>query len=93
MSENVQKSLEFTNSFFGIVFMVEAALKITGLGRDYFKVGWNVFDLTIVIMSSCISGFSYLSGGESSYGVVINALRICRVFKMLKKFKKLQIIY
>ena len=40
------------NLVFVVIFTIEAALKLLGLGpRYYFHVNWNKFDFSIVILS------------------------------------------
>lgn len=36
---------------FTFIFTVEAIIKIIGMSKEYFKVGWNIFDLLIVACS------------------------------------------
>ena len=36
---------------FTVIFTVEAIIKITALSKEYFSVGWNIFDLVIVALS------------------------------------------
>jgi hypothetical protein len=33
-----------------VVFLVEAIIKIIGLGKGYFKEGWNVLDFSILVI-------------------------------------------
>lgn len=56
------------------IFMVEIATKLFARGGDFFRKGWNIFDL-IIIGTSLIPG----SGGLS----VLRALRILRLFRVL----------
>jgi hypothetical protein len=37
------------NYTFASIFTLEAFLKITAMGKDYFKESWNKFDLGIVV--------------------------------------------
>ena len=37
------------NYAFAAIFNIEAFLKIIGLGANYFKNSWNIFDFLIVI--------------------------------------------
>jgi hypothetical protein len=45
----VTKTTEGINFFFSAIFTVECVIKILGLGKHYFKDGWNIFDFIIVI--------------------------------------------
>jgi hypothetical protein len=41
----------FLNYFFTGIFIGEAIARITALGTFYFRVGWNVFDFLVVVLS------------------------------------------
>jgi voltage-gated sodium channel len=36
---------------FAAIFAIEAVVKMIGFGYRYFKDGWNIFDLVIVIIT------------------------------------------
>ncbi len=65
--------------FMGI-FMAEMFLKIFALKGKFFKSGWNVFDLIIVIISSLpfMSAF-----------IVLRTFRLFRLFKYVNRFSKI----
>ena len=42
---------EISNYIFAAIFTLEAIIKITALGKVYFKDNWNVFDLVIVFLT------------------------------------------
>lgn len=65
--------------FMGI-FIVEMFLKIFALKKKFFKSGWNIFDLTIVVISST----PYLSSL-----IVFRTFRLFRLFKYVSKFAKM----
>lgn len=62
------------------VFIVEMLLKIIALKKKFFKSGWNIFDLTIVAISSLpvLSSF-----------IVFRTFRLFRLFKYVSKFAKM----
>lgn len=62
------------------VFIVEMLLKIMALKKNFFKSGWNIFDLTIVVISSLpvLSSF-----------IVFRTFRLFRLFKYVSKFAKM----
>ena len=41
----------FLNYIFTGIFIVEAVIRLIAMRFDYFKLGWNVFDFTIVVFS------------------------------------------
>ena len=82
-------ALDVLNYIFTAAFAVEALIKIGALyPRRYFSSGWNVFDFIIVVTS--ILGAILQSGTGSS---AFRALRICRVFRMVKKWKSLNTLF
>ena len=56
--------LETLGNIISVVFMVEMALKLTGLGcANYWADGWNKLDGTIVILSAVDMGLTILLSG------------------------------
>lgn len=80
------------NIVLGIIFFVEAALKIIALGpTEYFAVGWNILDFLIVCGS--IASFIVLGVTGSGVGLIVNLIRMLRigkVFRLIKALKSLQ---
>jgi len=71
--------ISITNKYFTFFFSLECVLKLTGLTwRNFSKVGFNIFDLVIVIFSVIELGISEESGG------VISALRAFRLLRLIK---------
>ena len=62
------------------VFIVEMLLKMFALKKKFFKSGWNIFDLTIVAVSS-LPVLSSL--------IVFRTFRLFRLFKYVSKFAKM----
>ncbi len=62
--------------FMGI-FIVEMLLKIVAMGRGFFKSGWNVFDLLIVIISSVPLASAF---------IVLRTFRLFRMFKFIHRW-------
>ena len=50
-STDFDTALLVINTFFTVVFLVEAILKLIGLRRAYFNDPWNVFDFIVVVIS------------------------------------------
>ena len=87
--------IEMVNYIFMVIFTLEAILKITAMGRNYFKESWNIFDFTVVVLTAIILGITWLGVG-GNLGVtstILRSLRIGRIFRLVKKAKKLQIIF
>lgn len=79
---------------FNIIYTIEATIKIIAFGREYFNDGWNNFDLVIVIsawLGMIINSIDGLDIGSTTK--VIRAFRISRIFKIIKKYKNLRILF
>lgn len=71
-------ALNTMNTIFVVIFAVEAALKLSGLGfKYYFHETWNKFDVFIVIIS-------LISLDSTLFSVNFTALRIIRVARLLR---------
>ena len=78
--ENSKQVLDIFNLIFNTIFIIEAFLKIVGLGaKDYFKAKINCFDFLIVLFS--IMELLMDGGGGVS---ALRAFRLFRVFKMAR---------
>lgn len=87
--------LETINEVCSAIFIAEATLKITALGRAYFRSKWNRFDFTIVL--GLIIGFILkltINDAElaSSISSVISLLRIGRLIRLIRLVKSLRLI-
>jgi hypothetical protein len=51
MSPEYAEAIDLFNNIFTFVFAGEAAIKLIGLGSNYFKKGWNRFDLFVVLVT------------------------------------------
>ena len=90
----IPKYLFYVNTFFNIVYTIEAVLKLIALGKDYFDSGWNIFDFTIVVATwteEIIKLFIELNLKSST--AVIRTFRVGRIFKLLKKNKNLRVLF
>lgn len=87
--------LEAINYFFMIVFTIEAILKIIAMKGAYFRDSWNLFDFTVVVLTAVILGVKFLGFGSNlaMMSTMLRTLRIGRVFRLVKRAKKLQIIF
>eukprot|EP01064_Diplonema_japonicum_P027866 TRINITY_DN4146_c1_g1_i1.p1 TRINITY_DN4146_c1_g1~~TRINITY_DN4146_c1_g1_i1.p1 ORF type:complete len:1687 (+),score=370.93 TRINITY_DN4146_c1_g1_i1:73-5133(+) len=75
------------NIIFTIVFTLEAALKLYGLGvKTYFADGFNTFDLLIVVLS--LIDLLFIRGGANVS--IFRTFRVLRVLKLAKAFPTLQ---
>ena len=96
-SPTYDDNLTNVNYMFTAIFILEAILKITGIGLlNYWADGWNKFD-SFVIVSSLIdiavslvgTSLSFLRIGPQLIRVV-RVLRVTRLFKLVRKLKGIQ---
>jgi len=86
--------LENVNIVFNIIYTIELFIKLTAFGATYFSDGWNNFDLVIVVaawlglIANSIPGLDI-----GSLTTVIRSFRISRIFKIIKKYKNLRILF
>jgi len=81
------KTLDIANVMLWAIFLVEATVKIIGLGpKVYFKEGFNVFDFIIVLISGIEMS---IGGGALSVLRTFRLLRILKVFAMSPGLKQL----
>lgn len=82
---------DYYNYFFGnilyvldklcmAIFIVEMILKLYAYKEKFFSSKWNVFDLSVITISS----FSY-----ASYFIVLRTFRLFRFFKYINRFSQL----
>ena len=51
MTPKTEFGIEIVNYICTAIFILEAIIKLTATGKNYFRSGWNIFDFTIVIAS------------------------------------------
>lgn len=82
------------NLVFGVIFTIEAIMKIIAYRRNYFRDAWNKFDFTVVILTwlvLIILQFE-LPFDVSILGMIARTLRIGRVFRLSKRVQAIQVI-
>ena len=83
--------MEILNYFFTGVYTFEMIIKMTALGKTYFKDGWCIFDFIIVISAWIgILLLEIFTIDIGSITTIIRSFRIARVLKLIKKAKALQ---
>ena len=102
-SVQLKRALESTNFVFTVIFILEAILKIIGLGpRAYWSDNWNVFDFVIVSISIIEFIFDLIANGGTngdSNGFtgsalsVFRSMRLMRAFKLLGKFDTMRRLF
>lgn len=86
--------MELVNYVFGIIYTIEAIIKISVFGKLYFKDGWNNFDF-IIVCSAWIGFFLEVVFKLNIVDLItiLRSFRILRVFKMVKRSKQLRKIF
>ena len=95
MSDFFLNVLENLNYLFTSVFTLEAVIKIIGLGKAYFKDGWNIFDFLIVVFSGLSIILSQVTQINNVKGAitVIRSFRIMRILRLVKRAKSLRLVF
>ena len=77
------EALEQLNTLFTLAFVLEAALKIGGLGvRGYFASRWNVFDFGVTAASAADLALALIAPRFD--GSLLRALRVARILRLLR---------
>ena len=91
---SLKTALEEINVAFTFVFLLEAILKLVGLGpKAYFRDNWNKFDFIIVMVSLVELAASTGSEGGGSTISALRSMRLLRAFRLLGKFDNLRQLF
>ena len=66
---------------FMAIFIIEMIMKIFAFGKKFFKSGWNVFDFTVIVISSV---------PFASYFIILRTFRLFRLLRYVNKFTRLK---
>ena len=80
LSAAANNALTMFNNVCIAIFIVEILLKLYAYGKDFFKDGWNIFDVIIVVVS-ILPMITFLS-----------SMRSLRIFRMFRAFRALRIM-
>jgi hypothetical protein len=95
-SNTVTNAIHGLEVFFTLVFLVEAVLKLLGMGTLYFDDHWNVFDFFVVstsVLGLVFELFLHSNSSMLSMLVVLRFVRIGRVFRLMTTFKTVKILF
>jgi hypothetical protein len=80
-----ETAIETGNLIFAIIFLIEAILKLIGLGpNQYFKQNWNRFDFTLVVLSFVGKIFDV-----GQFATLLRVARVARIFRLVRRNKGL----
>lgn len=92
--EEITKTLTILNIIFIAIFAFEATAKIIAYGKKYFQNGWNILDLTVVVLGIVGAILDYfLTFDLGSSSSIIRSFRIGRLVRLIKKAKSLNMIF
>ena len=91
-------TLRYLNLGFSCVFMVEMVLKLLAYDKNYFLLGWNIFDFSVVMASILDIILTYANGVSSTPALsvlpqiarIFRVLRVTKLLRLFKQFKGLQ---
>ena len=88
MSDLLVFILTCTNAGFTAFFIIEALLKMCGLGLcDYFSQGWNRFDCAVIVISVAALSVDLFGVEIGINPTVLRVLRVFRLTRILRVFK------
>jgi hypothetical protein len=91
-------ALEIINYIFAVVFTLEAVLKISALGCQYFSgdldSSWNMFDFCIVVGTNTGIVLQLALGlNVGAVATVVRTFRVGRIFRLVQRAKKLKFYF
>jgi len=95
ISDTWVQIMEVINRVFFGIFVIEAFIKIIGLGRAYFRDGWNIFDFILLLGISGGLILEFLGDNNNllaGQATTLRILRVARVLRLAKVAKSLQTI-
>ena len=85
---------DYINISFGVIFTIEAVIKITGMGKSYFKNKWNLFDFIIVVGGWIGTVVAYATPLRIGFHMtVLRTFRIFRLARLVRRARSLKIIF
>lgn len=82
------------SNVFTVIYNLEAIIKLIGMGLHYFDDSWNNFDFFVVIVSDVgiLLSLAFPEINFSNMIVILRALRLMRIFKLIKGFEHIRLI-
>ncbi|KAF0696070.1 Aste57867_13151 [Aphanomyces stellatus] len=89
--------LNVINYAFSALFLVEAALKLVGIGpRTYFGRGWDRFDFFILVLTLISSVLPFVLADKFNLGagaMVVRVFRVGRALRLINKAKLMRSLF
>jgi hypothetical protein len=87
-SEQFQLLQTVSDYLFTSIYIIEAIIKLIAVSpKWYFRDGWNILDLVIVVASIISWIVSGVLSTSPAIGGIVKALRVLRVLRVVKLFK------
>ncbi|KAF4323781.1 hypothetical protein BBO99_00000958 [Phytophthora kernoviae] len=83
--------INVVNEFFAAVFALEAAMKLTAFGMEYFEDQWNQFDFFVVVgtlLSIIVELFT--SASIRSLAMTVRVFRVTRILRLVRASKSIR---
>lgn len=90
MPKDLEYVFESINYVFMIVFALEAVVKIIAMRCMYFKDAWNLFDFSVVVLTSVAMSTRYLPINNNNFEVQATFIRILRILRVLRTIKRVE---
>lgn len=81
MNQFFEGGLFILDRLFMAIFIIEMVMKIFAFGKKFFKSGWNVFDFTVIAISSI---------PFASFFIILRTFRLFRLLRYVNKFSRLK---
>ena len=90
--------LTYMNLGYSCIFIIEMLLKLFAYDKNYFLMGWNIFDFFVVMASILDIILTYTPGVTSTPALsvlpqiarIFRVLRVTKLLRLFKQFKGLQ---
>jgi hypothetical protein len=87
-SERTDMILGFINNVFIFIFTTETFMKLIALNWRFFKIPWNVFDISIVVLSILgIAGEKFMKHYITFSPTILRVVRVVKVGRVLRLVK------
>lgn len=94
----LSSTITMMNLGYSCIFMLEMILKLLAYDKNYFLVGWNIFDFCVVMASILDIILTYAQGVSSTPALsvlpqiarIFRVLRVTKLLRLFKQFKGLQ---
>ncbi|XP_022106176.1 sodium channel protein 1 brain-like [Acanthaster planci] len=87
ISSTWETVLDIGNRVFTAIFTIECVLKLISLNAKFFKTGWNIFDLIIVVCSLVELGLQGVQGLS-----ILRTFRLLRVLKLAQSWTTMRML-